>query len=123
MRTRVRSALGPVVAITALSLSCAKAATAPIATPEGVTFVLTRASARSVAVAGDFNGWSVSAHPLNRSGSTNEWKAVVRMPPGEHAFMFVVDGTEWVVPPAAEDYVDDGLGSKNGVVIVRPPER
>jgi len=55
-----------------------------------------------------------------RSGTV--WTAVVTLPPGEHLFVFVVDG-QWVVPPVAEDYVDDGFGSKNGVVIVRPRER
>ena len=123
MRTRFRSAHDMVLAISALSLCCAPAATAPVGTPNGVAFSLARADARSVSVAGDFNGWSVSAHPLTRSGSRNVWRAVVTLPPGEHVFMFVVNGTEWVVPPVAEDYVDDGLGSKNGVVIVRPRER
>ncbi len=41
------------------------------------------------------------------------------LPAGEHKFMFVVDGEQWMVPPLAEDYVDDGFGSRNGVVIVR----
>jgi hypothetical protein len=36
--------------------------------------------------------------------------------------MFSVDG-KFVVPPLAEDYADDGFGSKNGVVIVKPRER
>ena len=36
--------------------------------------------------------------------------------------MSVVDG-KWVSPPFAEDYVDDGFGAKNGMVVVRPPER
>ena len=47
---------------------------------------------------------------------------VVALPPGEHAFMYVVDGAAWLSPPAAEDYVDDGFGSRNGVVVVRPTE-
>lgn len=123
MRTRFRSALGSVLALSTLSLCCAPAASAPVAAPNGVTFSLTRAGAKSVAVVGDFNGWSVSAHPLARGGSGNVWRAVVTLPPGEYVFMFVVDGTEWVIPPVAEDYVDDGFGSKNGVVIVRPRER
>jgi len=28
-----------------------------------------------------------------------------------------------IVPPLAEDFADDGFGSRNGVVIVRPRER
>jgi hypothetical protein len=44
----------------------------------------------------------------------------VALPPGEHTFMYLVNGTEWVTPPLAEDYVDDGFGARNGVVVVRP---
>jgi hypothetical protein len=34
--------------------------------------------------------------------------------------MYIVDGDSWISPPYAEDYVDDGFGAKNGVVVVRP---
>jgi hypothetical protein len=32
--------------------------------------------------------------------------------------MYVVDGETWVVPPMAADFVTDGFGNTNGVVIV-----
>ena len=41
------------------------------------------------------------------------------LPPGEYLFMYIVDGTRWLSPPAAEDYVDDGFGAWNGVLVVR----
>ena len=74
-------------------------------------------------MAGSFNQWSPSSHPLAREGSRGIWMAVVALPPGEHLFMYVVDGTEWLSPPLAEDYVDDGFGARNGVVVVPPRER
>ena len=117
MRRPIRTAL--LAGLAAVSLSCAAAvARGPVVTPDGVRFTLERAAAKSVSIAGDFNDWSTSAHPLTRNGS-GTWSAVVALPTGDHKFMFVVDGTEWVVPPLAEDYVDDGFGSRNGVVIVR----
>jgi 1,4-alpha-glucan branching enzyme len=82
-----------------------------------VRFTLEHGTASTVAVAGDFNEWSASAHPLTKRGKL--WSAVVTLPPGEHPFMFVVDGTQWMVPPLADDYADDGFGSRNGVVRVR----
>jgi 1,4-alpha-glucan branching enzyme len=97
--------------------------TAPVVTPAGVRFVLERPEARSVAVAGSFNAWSDSSHPLAREPRGGSWAATVVLPPGEHQFMFVVDGTEFVSPPLAEAYVDDGFGARNGVVIVRPTDR
>ena len=113
-----RAALGAAV----MSVSCAAAMAdrAPIETPDGVRFTLANAAAKTVSVAGSFNEWSATANPLARSGTV--WTAVVTLPPGEHLFMFIVDG-KWIVPPLAEDYADDGFGSRNGVVIVRPRER
>ena len=92
----------------------------PVVTPAGVRFILVRPDARSVALAGSFNQWSQSSHPLVREGSRGLWTTLVRLPPGEYLFMFVVDGAQWISPPSAEDYVDDGFGARNGVVVVRP---
>src|SRR5688572_6756909 len=117
MRWPGRTAL--LAGLAAVSLSCATTvARGPVATPDGVRFTLEHPSAKSVSVAGDFNDWSPSAHPLTRNGS-GRWSVVVALPAGEHKFMFVVDGEQWMVPPLAEDFVDDGFGSRNGVVIVR----
>ena len=96
---------------------------APLVTPAGVRFSLVRAEVNSVALAGTFNQWSISSHPLVREGTTDVWTLVVPLPPGEHLFMYVVDGTQWITPPQADDFVDDGFGSRNGVVIVPQKER
>jgi len=100
--------------------ACASAITpgAPVATRAGVRFVFERADARTVSLAGSFNRWSASSHPLVRQ-SERVWAVVVPLPRGEHTFMYVVNGTEWVSPPLAEDYVNDGFGARNGVVVVR----
>ena len=95
---------------------------APAVTPTGVRFALMWPDAHSVTLAGTFNQWSIFSHPLAR-GRSGLWQLVVTLPPGEHLFMYVVDGTEWISPPLAEDFVDDGFGSKNGVVSVPPSER
>ena len=111
-------------AIVAAVVSAGCAATmrpaAPVVTPSGVRFVLMQPAARSVALAGSFNQWSATSQPLARDGSRGRWTIVVPLPPGEHLFMYVVDGAQWISPPLAEDYVDDGFGAKNGVVVVRP---
>ena len=101
--------------------SCAGAIrpAAPIPTPAGVRFVVMNPAARTVALAGSFNGWSTSATPLFRNGKRGLWTVLVALPPGEHAFMYVVDGTQWMTPPLAEYYAEDGFGAKNGVVVVK----
>lgn len=90
----------------------------PIPVPGGVRFVVSVSAAETVAVVGSFNGWSPTAHIMTRVGSKGFWSAVVSLPSGEHAFMYLVDGTTWVVPPAAEDFVTDGFGNTNGIVTV-----
>ncbi|MDH3504926.1 MAG: isoamylase early set domain-containing protein [Nitrospirota bacterium] len=84
----------------------------------GVEFSLVHSGAQSVAVVGDFNDWSRSSHLLARKDG-DRWSGVVPLSSGEHVFMFVVNGEQWVVPPVADDYVEDGFGQKNGVVVVR----
>ena len=104
-----------------MGLSCAAvlAPVAPVSTRDGVRFVLVRPDASSVAVVGTFNQWSISSHPLLQDPSSDAWTTLVPLSPGEHLFMYVVDGTHWLSPPAADDYVDDGFGAWNGVVVVR----
>lgn len=94
----------------------------PIVTPAGVRFVVAYPDARNVALAGSFNQWSTDTHPLAPSTTSGIWTTVVPLAPGEHLFMFVVDGDRWLSPPLAEDYVEDGFGSRNGIVVVRPRE-
>jgi hypothetical protein len=60
---------------------------------------------------------------MAREGTSRWWTRVVPLPPGEHLFMYVVDGVRWVTPPLADDFVDDGFGAKNGVIVVRSAER
>ena len=100
------------------SLSCAaRTSLAPYVTRDGVRFSLEQPTAQAVAVSGTFNGWSRTANPLTRDRARGRWTAVVSLPPGEHLFMYVVDGA-WVTPPEAVDFVDDGFGARNGVVVV-----
>jgi len=101
-----------------VSASCAaRADLTPVVTRAGVRFSLDQTAARTVAVAGTFNGWSATSHPLSLDASRRRWTAIVALPPGEHLFMYVVDGA-WVTPPQAVDYADDGFGARNGVVVV-----
>jgi 1,4-alpha-glucan branching enzyme len=47
------------------------------------------------------------------------WTVSIPLKPGEHSYMFVVDGKAWVTDPKAETYRDDGFGNKNAVMRVR----
>ena len=121
----MKTALIPAIVAAIVSASCAGTIrpAAPVLTPSGVRFVLMNRDARSVALAGSFNQWSTSTHRLARDGSRGAWTLVVALPPGEHLFMYVVNGTEWLSPPLAAYYVDDGFGAKDGAVVVPSKER
>jgi hypothetical protein len=94
---------------------------AAAATPDTVFvhFELAAPQARTVAVAGSFNGWKVGALEMSR-GSDGIWSVTVPLPVGEHHYEFVVDGTRWVPDPTAHVQVDDGFGGRNSVIVVGP---
>jgi Glycogen recognition site of AMP-activated protein kinase len=74
----------------------------------------------SVAVAGDFNGWSPADYPLQDTDRDGVWSAMFPVPMGLHKYMFVVNGKTWVTDPRAERHVDDGFGMKNAIISVGP---
>lgn len=85
-----------------------------------VQFLLEAPSARSVAVAGDFDGWN-GTHPLEDPDGDGVWTGSVPLGPGVHQYMFVVDGSDWVTDPRAARWSDDGFGHRNAVLAVAPP--
>ncbi len=81
------------------------------------TFTLDAPGARGVAVAGSFTGWE----PLPMEGDGHGgWSLSLELPPGEHLYVYLVDG-QAVVPPEALRRRPDGFGSENGVVVVKEP--
>ena len=85
----------------------------------GMRFTLSAPEAKTVCVVGSFNGWVKGTIPMKRAGDRGLWVAEAPLQTGEHTFMYLVDDNEWVVPPLAEDFVTDGFGQTNGVVVVR----
>ncbi len=73
-----------------------------------------RDDVQQVTVAGDFNGWRPEATPLRRANGV--WTLDLALPPGEYAYMFVVDGGRWVTDPLARTTRDDGFGGTNAVL-------
>jgi hypothetical protein len=82
-----------------------------------VQFVLDAPSATSVAVAGDFSDWQ-PAFSLQDTDGDGVWTARVPLRPGVHAYMFLVDETDWQTDPNAGRYQDDGFGNRNAVLAV-----
>lgn len=79
-------------------------------------FVFVDDDAQTVEVAGDFSDWEPI--PLTKQTVNGEqiWTALVSMERGEHRYMFVKDGEEWVTDPLAPVQREDGFGNKNAVI-------
>jgi hypothetical protein len=95
----------------------------PVSSPSTtlVRLVITQPGAKTVQVAGDFNGWNPARTSLEQI-SDGAWAVTIPLKPGRYAYMFVVDGKQWVADPFAAEQKDDGFGSRNAVLDVRPPE-
>lgn len=53
---------------------------------------------RNLAIAGEFNGWSTTAHPLRDDDGDGRFEVVLSLGPGEYGYKFVRDG-EWLLDP------------------------
>lgn len=85
-----------------------------------VRLVVLQPNARTVQVAGDFNGWNPARTALEQI-SDGAWAVTIPLTPGRYEYMFVVDGKQWIADPFAAEQNDDGFGSRNAVLDVRPP--
>jgi 1,4-alpha-glucan branching enzyme len=83
-----------------------------------VTFETTPRDARSVSVAGDFNGWNPSATPMKQR-KDGCWSVTLRLPKQEYAYRYVIDGHEWVTDEEADRTVPNEHGGTNSVAVVR----
>lgn len=73
--------------------------------------------ARSVTLAGDFNNWNVSAHPMVYDGIQDVWTVTLPLEPGRYEYKFFVNGKEWWNDPNAPK-VPNFWGSENSYLDV-----
>jgi len=84
--------------------------------PVPVRFVLPASGARSVAVAGAFNGWNATSIVLADTAGDGVFVGTAYLPRGDWTYMFLVDGERWVSDPYAQNFRDDGFGGRNAVL-------
>ena len=74
--------------------------------------------ARSVTVAGSFDGWRPGGTPMRREDS-GEWSLSIPAPsPGSYRYKFVVDGTRWLSDPSHARREPDPYGGFDSVLEV-----
>jgi 1,4-alpha-glucan branching enzyme len=76
-------------------------------------FSITEPDAAKVLLAGDFTNWQERAIPLVK-GNGGVWTATVKLPPGRHSYLFIVDG-EWCEDPDCSIRVPNPYGGFNMV--------
>lgn len=123
LRWNMASALALIALVAAVAFLTQQTARIPTVPSAGGTEVTVRLSfyapqARQVAVAGDFNKWTVGTDEMERRDG-GLWTIDLMLQPGRYSYMFVLDGTTWVADPGAESFQDDGFGSRNGVLRIR----
>jgi diguanylate cyclase (GGDEF)-like protein len=75
-------------------------------------------STHAMAVVGEFNGWNKNSDPMERHP---DGRFTLRLPlaPGRYAYKYVVNNEYYIVDPRASEYLQDGYGGRNSIVVVR----
>lgn len=80
---------------------------APALGPSTVQFVVRAPGAGSVALVGDFNNWDGTATPMLAAHNGALWSVTIPLTPGRYRYAFLVNGSRWIVDPAAPRAQDD----------------
>lgn len=84
----------------------------------GVTFRVWTSNAVSVSVAGTFNGWSMTAHPLGReAGTSGTWSVDVPGVTTNHNYKYVINESLWRSDPRSRRL---NTSDNNNSVVVDP---
>jgi 1,4-alpha-glucan branching enzyme len=78
-----------------------------------VSFDLLAPEAGNVSVAGEFNNWDPTSHPMKKD-KKGLWKVSLSLVPGTYQYRFFVDG-QWQNDPTCTSSVGNPFGTSNSV--------
>ncbi len=88
-----------------------------------VRVTLRAPDAGTVFIAGCFNDWSTTSHPMTKS-ETGEWTVSLDLPPGTYEYKFIVDG-QWCCEVGCDEphsgcpnCLPNAFGTMNRVLLV-----
>jgi hypothetical protein len=86
-----------------------------------VTFTLpAEVGANTVALCGEFDQWSANGIPLDRD-SDGTWRTTLALEPGRsYRFRYLLDGERWENDWHADQYLPNGFGGTDSVIVVKP---
>ncbi|HTS17380.1 MAG TPA: isoamylase early set domain-containing protein [Verrucomicrobiae bacterium] len=83
---------------------------------EKIEFRIQAPDAKSVGVAGTFNGWDPTRTLLHKHDG-GRWSTALNLEPGRYEYRFVVDG-RWLTDPNAKETAPTPYGERNSVLVV-----
>jgi chromosome partitioning protein len=86
-------------------------------TNQGVLFVQPLTLGDQLAIAGNFNGWSGTTHPMKANLDLGVWELCLKLPPGKVQYRLVIDG-QWCTDPYNDTCEPNPFGETNSVVTV-----
>ncbi len=85
------------------------------AAPEPYRFVIYRPNTSRAEIAGDFTGWKrVSMERISMSGY---WEISLPLHPGEHRYVFILDGHKRLADPTVMAREQDDFGGENSILV------
>lgn len=78
-------------------------------------FVIYRPDVSRAEIVGSFTGWD--RVPMQRAGSSGYWEISLDIGPGEHRYVFLLDGAARVPDPTAVMREKDDFGGENSVLV------
>jgi 1,4-alpha-glucan branching enzyme len=84
-------------------------------TRKRVRFDIKAEPGSKVFVTGSFNNWDAAKNKMKENNGT--FSTSILLPQGRHEYKFVINGV-WCVDPNCPDWVANGFGSLNSVVVV-----
>jgi len=79
-------------------------------------FVIYQSGVKQIEIAGSFTNWQPI--PLQPAGSTGYWEITLEIPPGEHAFSYILDGDKILADPTISVKEKDDFGTANSILVV-----
>ena len=84
--------------------------------PTKYRFVLYQPDVKQVEITGSFLGWT--AVPMQRSGASGYWEAVLEVPAGEHRLCYIIEGRKRIPDPTIPIREKDDFGGENSILAV-----
>lgn len=86
-------------------------------------FQTDEADVRTVALAGEFNGWNPRKDALKFNQESKTWELSYPLRKGKYRYKFVINGETWIPDLNAQEFENNSFGTKNSIVVVgdEPP--